>query len=99
MPDELGVEALRAIDKLLSEKPEKVGHDFSEATRKIVTYRDALIRQWRRTGDEADRGRLERANATLSVMVGGQFPIGSVPWPKIEQARADFAELVNTPSP
>ncbi len=94
MPDELGTEALRAIDKLLSERPEKVGHDFSEATRKISAYRDALIRQWRQSQSEGDRRNLERSNATLSVIVGSQFPIGSVPWPQIERAREDFAALL-----
>ena len=31
--------ALAVIDKLLAEKPEKVGHDFSEATRRLVAWR------------------------------------------------------------
>jgi formate dehydrogenase major subunit len=94
MPDDLGTGALQAVDKLLADRPEKVGHDFSEATRRLTAYRDALITQWRQTHSEADRRQLERTNAVLSVIVGGQFPIGSVPWPHIERARADLADVI-----
>ena len=99
MPDDLGTGALQAVDKLLADRPEKVGHDFSEATRRLTAYRDAMITRWRQTRSEADRRQLERINATLSVVVGGQFPIGSVPWPQIERARADLADVIMLTGP
>ena len=89
--DSAGENALRLIDTLLAERPDRVGHDFSEATRWIAAYRDGLIRTWRRTGLEADRVRLERVNAVLSVVLGGHYPLGEIPWPVIEAARSLLA--------
>ncbi len=93
MPNDLGAEALQAIDKLLADKPEKVGHDFSEASRRLCAWRDELVERWRLTRDEDDRRNLERVNAAISVVVGGQFPMGHVPWPEIEKVRNDLAAL------
>lgn len=93
MPPDPGSEALQAIDKLLRDKPEKVGNDFSEATRLLCAWRDRLIEHRRETQAEGDRRDLERVNAAISVIVGGQFPLGSVPWPKIERVRDDLAAL------
>lgn len=98
MPDALGNEAVGAIDRLLADRPEKVGHDFSEATRRLTAWREQLIERWRRTQDDADRRNLERVNAAISVVVGGQFPLASVPWPHIEQVRNDLAALAFTSS-
>jgi hypothetical protein len=36
-------------------------------------------------------------NAAISVIVGGQFPLGSVPWPEIEKVRNDLATLASRP--
>jgi formate dehydrogenase major subunit len=94
MADELGLAVLRALDKVLADKPNKVGHDFSEATRCVSAWRDALIARWRQSRAPADRRNLERANAALSVVVGGQFPLGEVPWPHLERTRQDLAEMI-----
>lgn len=83
--------SLKLLDKLLAERPDRVGHDFSEATRWIAVYRDELIAEWRRTGDETDRVRLAKVNAVLSVVLGGHYPLEKVPWPHIETARAQLA--------
>ena len=96
MADDLGTAALRALDKVLADKPNKVGHDFSEATRCMSAFRDALIARWRQTRAPADRSRLERANAALSVIVGGQFPIGEEPWPHLERTRQDLAAMIDS---
>jgi hypothetical protein len=79
---------------VLQERPDKVGHDFSAATRLLAVYRDSLSAEWRKTRAEADRQRLARANAVLSVVVGGHFPLGPVPWPHIEKGRDELAALV-----
>lgn len=85
---------IQAIDRLLSDRPDKVGHDFSEATQRLSAYRESLIERWRQTHAPEYREAMERANAALSVIVGGQFPLGAVPWAAIEQARTDLAELI-----
>jgi hypothetical protein len=85
--------ALRMFDKLLEERPKRVGHDFSEATRWTVAFRDELIAEWRRTETDADRRRLEKVNAVLSVLLGGHYPLGEVPWPHLEKARAQLAKV------
>lgn len=83
--------ALRLMDKLLAERPDRVGHDFSEATRWVAAYRDELIAIWRRTGSEVDRERMAKINGVLSVVLAGHYPLGAIPWPGIEQARAVLA--------
>jgi hypothetical protein len=93
MPAEHAVKALQAIDRLLAERPEKVGHDFSEATRRLCAWRDGLVQRWRQTRGEDDGLELERVNAAISVVVGGQFPLGHVPWREIEKVRNDLAAL------
>jgi formate dehydrogenase major subunit len=85
---------LAAIDKLLAEKPEKVGHDFSEATRRLTAWREDFITRWRATGNDEDRRRVGQINAAISVIVGGQFPLGSVPWEEIGKAREMLGALV-----
>ena len=89
-----GQAALRAIDKLLAERPRKVGHDFSEAARCLTAYRDQVIAAWRDSGDQADFDRLGMVNAVLSVVIGGHFPLGDVPWGHIEKARRQLADVL-----
>ncbi len=89
-----GERALALIDKLLAERPQKVGHDFSETTRYLCAFRDELIGQFRKTGAEHDRGRLEGANAVLSVIIGGHFPLGDIPWGHIEEGRKRLERLL-----
>ena len=83
-----GHTALQMIDKLLAERPVKVGHDFSEATRCLVAFRDGLIRHCRRNSSNQDRERLSKVNTVLAVIVGAHFPLAGIPWSQIEQARA-----------
>jgi formate dehydrogenase major subunit len=94
--DKLTTDVLAAIDKLLADRPEMVGHDFSEATRRLTVWRDRCIGQWRETRTAADRQRLERVNAAVSVLVGGQFPLGSVKWESIENMRRDLERLASS---
>ena len=91
-PVSAGRAALRAIDKLLAERPRKVGQDFSEATRSVTAYRDQLIAIWRDSGSQADFDRLAAVNSVLSVVIGGHFPLGDVPWGHIEKARRQLAD-------
>lgn len=94
MANSRGSAALRTIDKLLADRPDKVGHDFSEATRCMTEFRDELIEAWRASHGEEDRKRMVLANSVLSVIVGGHFPLGGVPWQHIENARKELVTLV-----
>lgn len=89
-----GETALRAVDAVLADKPDKVGHDFSAAEHAMAAYRDALIGVWRESRSEQDLQRLMGANSVLSVVVGGHFPLGGVPWPHLQNARESLAGLV-----
>ncbi len=94
-PAEPARQALAAIDALLAEKPRKVGIDFSQATRRIVAFRDALIVRNRCAASGPDQTRLEKANAVLAAIIGGHFPLGDVPWGHIEKARDQLAAIAN----
>lgn len=91
---QLGESALEKIDELLRERPQRIGHDFSDAVRCLAAYRDSLARAWRETGGAPGRDRLARVNAVLSVLVGGHFPLGPVPWDLIEKARRQLADVL-----
>ena len=90
MADEHSRAALAALDTLLADRPEKIGHDFSEATRCLTAWREHCIARWRETEAGEDRRFLERINAAISVVVGGQFPLGHVNWDSIESVRRDL---------
>lgn len=94
MDNEHGKRALRLVDKLLAEKPEKDSHDFSDATRCLTAFRDELVEDWRASRSDAARERMAKANAVLSVIVGGHYPRGDVPWQHILLARKELAALV-----
>jgi len=85
--------ALQAIDRLLAERPEKVGPDFAEATRRLVALRDAQIERVRFGTAGPEQRRLAAINAVLSVVIGGHFPLGGIPWPQIEKAREVLARV------
>ena len=85
---------LQSIDKLLHEKPDRVTHDMSAATRCLTRYRDEVIRRIREKGHPPPSlERLAKLNAVLSSLYGVHYPIGSPPWALLEKARASFAEV------
>jgi hypothetical protein len=91
-----GEAALRAIDKVLRDKPAKVGHDFSDTITHLSQLRDSLIARHRAAeSEEGELPRLGRLNAVLTVMIAGHYPLGKVPWPHIEKARESFAALLS----
>jgi hypothetical protein len=93
--DNDGHAALTAIDRALRHRPEKDGTDFSEAARHLAKFRDAMIADHRATPPTpVARERLARLNSTLSVVLGGHFPLGAIPWHEIELARGCLAELL-----
>lgn len=96
--DPAGQAAARAIDKLLAERAQRIGQDFSEATRRLTAYRDQLIAVWRSSGTQTDFERLTAVNSVLSVVIGGHFPLGDVPWEHIEKARRLLADIAGDES-
>jgi hypothetical protein len=94
--DDAGQAALAAIDRALEHRPEKDGHDFAEAAQRLARLRDAMIARHRDAPPPpAARERLARLNAVLSVVLGGHFPLGSIPWHEIELARGWLADLLS----
>ena len=94
--DDAGRAALAAIDRALKHRPEKDGHDFAEAATHLARYRDAMIeRQRDALAPPVARERLARLNSILSVVLGGHFPLGSIPWHEIELARGWLADLID----
>ncbi len=92
-----GRASLEALDKVIADKPHKVGHDFSATTRHLCAFRDGLIAQYRAAGDEEThqvRERLGRVNAVISTVLAGHFPLGPIPWAEIETAREQLREVV-----
>lgn len=95
MSETAGRQTLAAIDQILVDRPNKVGHDFSAATRCLAAWRDVLVQRWRHSAAEIDRRSLDRVNAAISVILGGQFPLGHVPWQEIEMVRQDLGDLAD----
>lgn len=93
--EEPGPRALALIEKLLAERPEKVGQDFSAATRCLVALRDRLVAAVREHGTPQERMRLDVVNRVLSAVQAGHFPLGGVPWKHIEAARDQLRELLH----
>jgi formate dehydrogenase major subunit len=90
-------QALAALDKVLAEKPEKVGYDFSRAMHHLAVFRDGVIARVRHAGEmgsDADRPRLRRLNGVMNAVYAGHFPLGPVPWETVQTARDAFAALV-----
>ena len=90
-----GHEALACLDRVLEQRPFKDDHELSHATRRLATFREALIHIQR--SDEvtdADRERLARLNAIISVVMGMHFPLGNAPWGELEKAQRWLGDLV-----
>ncbi|MBV8095725.1 MAG: hypothetical protein JOY71_04915 [Acetobacteraceae bacterium] len=83
-----GQDALGAVDQALSKKPHADTHDFSAAVRELARFREEVI-QSEGTGE-----RLSQLNAVISVVIGGHYPLGPVPWPHLEKARELLAKIV-----
>lgn len=83
--------ALAALDHALVDRADHIYDDLVEAVRCIVRLRAELIAQ-RRAGELCDQ--LERCNAVLSLIVGGEYPLAGIRRERILQARQELAALV-----
>jgi hypothetical protein len=86
--------ALRVLDRALEESPERMTGDLPAAVRGIVGVRDRLIEQRRAKPGAAEvQERLDRTNAILSVVTGGEYPLVGVRRQRIVDARDALAAL------
>ncbi len=94
--EELGRQALAAIDKVLAGKPHADGHALSEATKNVALFRDEVIARQHHPPQMKERRDLEHVNAVISVVLAVHFPLGDIPWHELEGARSWLAELLPT---
>lgn len=94
MGDSSPEDALRRLDDVLAAKPKKDDHAFSAALRSLTALRDGLVRSAERSNDRAPA--LSHLNAIISVVMGGQHPLGQVPWGEIEKSRGWLSDILET---
>jgi hypothetical protein len=90
-----GQKALEALDTVLSKRPKPDGDAFSQATMCLAQFRDEMIAGGHDGQSVAGRERLARLNSVISVVLGGHFPLGNVPWDEIEKAREWLQQLLD----
>ncbi len=90
-----GQQALDALDQALAGRPHKDDHAFSAAMDHLCVMRDGMIGEVRAQGGTAEnRRRLEHVNSVLTVVLGGYFPLGPIPWDEVEKARGWLQDLL-----
>jgi hypothetical protein len=86
--------ALSVLDRVVEESPDRMTGELPEAVRALVRLRDRLIEQRRPAPGSRDlQARLDRANAILSVVTGGEYPLVGVRRQRIVEARDALAEI------
>jgi hypothetical protein len=84
--------AVAAFDRALEDRPDKIYGDLVEVIRCLVELRTDLTAKWR-DGEPGER--LERCNAILSVVVGGEYPLEGVRRDRMRKARDELASLLD----
>jgi hypothetical protein len=83
--------AVAALDRALDDRPDKIHHDLAEVVRCLVQLRTELTAR-RREGETGDR--LERCNAVLSMVIGGEYPLAGIRRDRMQKARDQLALLL-----
>ncbi len=81
--------AAALLDRAKDEEPERLKEHLREAQRLTVGARDALIHALRTTTGDANADRrqaLDHVNASLSLMVGTEYPIAGLHRKALEHA-------------
>ena len=94
MTERPGRKALHELDKVLAAKPPQDGQAFSAATKAISALREEVIATLRRNDSAGRRKTLSHLNAVLSVVLGGHYPLGQVPWDELHKARGWLEDIV-----
>jgi hypothetical protein len=84
--------AVAALDRALDDRPDKIYHDLAQVVRCLVQLRTELTA--RRSEGESG-GRLERCNAILSMVIGGEYPLAGLRRDRILKARDELASLLD----
>jgi len=83
--------AVAALDRALEDRPDKIYDDLVEAVRCLVELRTELVAGWR---DGAARDELDRCNAILSMIVGGEYPLAGIRRNRVQKARDELCLLL-----
>jgi hypothetical protein len=81
-------QAVTAFKQAMAKRPRKDDHAFSRTLHALAALRDAMVK----TGIKDER--LHRVNAVISVVWGGEYSVGSVPWDHLESAFQSLDEVV-----
>jgi hypothetical protein len=84
--------AVAALDRALDDRPDQIYHDLAEVARCLVQLRTELTAR-RREGEAGDR--LERCNAVLSMVIGGEYPLAGLRRDRLQKARNELASLLD----
>ena len=84
--------AVAALDRALDDRPDKVYHDLAEVVRCLVKLRTELTVA-RQKGEPADH--LERCNAILSMVIGGEYPLAGLRRDRLQKARDELVTLLD----
>ena len=84
--------AIAALDRALADRPDQIYHDLVELVRCLVQLRTELTAR-RRDGEPGDR--LDRCNAVLSMVVGGEYPLAGTRRDRVQKARDELASLLD----
>lgn len=99
MSDQPGHDALRELDKALAAKPRRDGEAFSATTKSLCGMREKVIARVDRDPSPEHRNALNHLNAIISVVLGGHYPLGQVPWDELQKARSWLEDIVRTEEP
>jgi hypothetical protein len=84
--------AVAALDRALDDRPDKIYHDLAEVVRCLVELRTELTAT-RRKGESA--GHLDRCNAILSMVIGGEYPLAGLRRDRLQKARDELVTLLD----
>lgn len=84
--------AVASLDRALDDRPDQIYHDLAEVLRCLVQLRTELTAR-RREGEPGDC--LERCNAILSMVIGGEYPLAGLRRDRLQKARDELASLLN----
>ena len=84
--------AVAALDRALHDRPDKIYDDLAEAVRCLVALRTELAARWR---DGAPRDCLDRCNAILSMVVGGEYPLVGIRRDRVRKAGDELRSLLD----
>ena len=83
--------AVAALDPALEDRPDKTYHDLAEVVRCLVLLRTGSTATWR---EGAPCGNLDRYNAILSIVIGGEYPLAGLRRDRLHKARDQLASLL-----